>query len=381
MARKIVVCLDGTWNRDEQDAKFAGPPTNVVKLADAIDRSDPAQRVFHLDGVGTKWGQKVRGGALGYGLFEQIKQGYGRIVDAYEPGDQLFLFGFSRGAYCARSLAGFIARCGVLRRDKLDEVRAMRLPADELLTTEDNDRPLSPPTAIDKAFVMYKLAYNPARAADIADFKARCAHDTDIALVGVWDTVGSLGLPARGFLEQVEERVLHLKDKLFGFLDTRLSDRVKAAYHALAIDEFREPFLPTLWDGARVNQPGSDVEQVWFAGAHSNVGGGYRNTGLSDIALAWMMERAKRHGLVFSREAPQGDPGDTLNDSLGEFLGGLLRPFIRTTRVIAPGSWIHESVAHRLAIRPDYQPRALAVTGAAPRALDPNRYRVVSTAG
>ena len=377
MPNRIVVCLDGTWNSDEQDGKFVGPPTNVVKLVQSFDRSDPTQQVFHLDGVGSKWGQKLRGGAFGYGLFEQVKQGYDKVVGAYQPGDEIFLFGFSRGAYSARSLAGFIARCGVLRRDKLDEVRAMQLPPDKLLATEDDDKLMSPPTATDKAFVMYKLAYDPARAADIDAFKARYTHDTDISLVGVWDTVGSLGLPTKGFLEQIEERLLHLKDKRFGFLDTRLSDRVKAAYHALAIDEFREPFLPTLWEGARVNRPGSNVEQVWFAGAHSNVGGGYANSGLSDIALGWMIERAKRHGLVFSRQAPPGDPGDKLNDSLGEFLGGLAKAFIRTTRDIPAGSWIHESVAQRLASSPDYRPKALTVTDSTRRVLDPNRYLVV----
>ncbi len=373
MSKNIVVCLDGTWNQDEQRGVRASAPTNVVKLHRALANE---QFAFYFDGVGSQWGQKVRGGAFGYGLFEQIKQGYDKIVDCYEPGDRIFLFGFSRGAYSARSLAGFIARCGVLKRESIGAVRAMALPPDELLRTDQDDNLKDPPTAIDNAFVMYKLAYKPARHAEIAAFKGQHAHDADIAVVGVWDTVGSLGLPTRGFLDVIEQKFLHLKDRHFGFLDTALSDRVKAAYHALAIDEFREPFLPTLWEGARVNQPGSNVEQAWFCGAHSNVGGGYANAGLSDICLAWMMERAGRQGLRFAAPPPPGNATDRLNDSLREFLGGLLKPFIRKTRTIAPGSWIHQSVAQRLAADVGYKPAALQY-GGSPAALDASRYKIV----
>ena len=377
MNKKIVVCLDGTWNTNEQNGKRGSGPTNVLKLYQSVDQRLQTQKAFHVNGVGSGLGQRLRGGAFGHGLFEQIKHGYDRIVDCYEPGDEIFLFGFSRGAYSARSLAGFIARCGVLKREALEEVKSMPLPFDELPKTDQDDIAKLPATATDKAFVMYKLAYMAARHPQIELFKAKYAHDTDIAMVGVWDTVGSLGLPTTRFLAQLRGRLLHPNDRRFGFLDTGLSDRVMAAYHALAIDEFREPFRPTLWESPRVNQPGSNVEQVWFAGAHSNVGGGYAGNGLSDIALGWMVERAKRHGLRFMQDPPQGNPTDKLNDSLSEFLGGVLKPFIRRTRHIAAGSSIHRSVEQRLAREPEYQPDALLTTDSSHPKVDLNRYTIV----
>src|SRR5260221_10072794 len=172
---------------------------------------------------------------------------------------------------------------------------------------------------------MYKHAYEEKNRADVEKFKREYCHDTPVRLVGVWDTVGALGIPDEFFVPFLDKFDKKLDEKLYAFLDTDLSPRVEAAYHAVAIDEHRKPFLPTLWTDARgaaprVNVAGSNVEQVWFVGAHSNVGGGYADSGLSDIALKWMVDRASVNGLQFALGALPLDPTAQRRDSLEEFV-------------------------------------------------------------
>jgi uncharacterized protein (DUF2235 family) len=259
MAKRIVFCADGTWDGTSNN-------TNVYKLFNSLLTT--ADQVPYYDtGVGSNGTpvEQLVGGAFGLGLFQKIKDGYTKIAQVYEAGDEVFLFGFSRGAYTARSLAGMIAICG--------------------LPTRNFDSNL-----IDTAFQAYRNKDQ--RTTLLATLGAYGMHDAKITMVGVWDTVGSLGIPS------VIGGVAPL---LYGFLDTSLHPDVLHAYQALAIDERRIEFPPTLWTGG--SSPGQTLEQVWFCGCHSDVGGGVPaganddGTTLSDITLGWMMQHAAALGV------------------------------------------------------------------------------------
>lgn len=264
--RRLVVCFDGTWNTPD-----SGPePTNVVKILRAVrnrDDRDISQFVFYDKGVGTGgFTDRIAGGASGAGLNENVVDGYRFLGNNYEDGDEIYIFGFSRGAYTARSLVGLIDLAGILKpmhlgRDLQHVVETYR---DGTLARAEKDRRVA--------------AGNYDRYAAV---KIKC--------VGVWDTVGSLGIP--GDLG----RQLYLKGHHFN--NVQLNAQVDVALHAVAIDEKRSAFAPTLWvseDGQPVRRD-QVVEQVWFPGVHSNVGGSYPDTGLSDTALDWMVKRVIKH--------------------------------------------------------------------------------------
>jgi uncharacterized protein (DUF2235 family) len=260
MSKRIVFCADGTWDKPKND-------TNVRKLFNAVDSTPDTsnQIAFYDDGVGSDGTpfEKLAGGAIGDGLFQKIKDGYKKIMRAYECGDDIFIFGFSRGAYTARSLAGMIAICG--------------LPTSPI----DDDTKL-----VNTAFQAYRNKDQ--RAALLAGLNQYGLYDAKIKMVGVWDTVGSLGIPALfGGVDPV----------LYGFLDTNLHPDVLNAYQALAIDERRKQFPPTLWTPPSPPVTGQVLEQVWFSGVHCDVGGGYPETGLSDITFGWMLGKAQNLGM------------------------------------------------------------------------------------
>jgi uncharacterized protein (DUF2235 family) len=272
MRKRLVVFCDGTWNSADRRAV-----TNVCKLRDAVDVAEDAtirQLVKYEAGVGTRRWERMRGGAFGVGLSRNVCECYEFLVDNYEPEDELWFFGFSRGAFTARSLAGLVRNSGILLR----EHRGMVKDAYQLYRSR---KPLDAPWE-----------------AAATDFRARYSHpDADITFIGVWDTVGALGIPTYRF------RLPGLS-KRWTFHDTTLSRFVHNAYHAISIDERRRPFVPTLWvkqviDG-QVQEPPDyqTVSQVWFAGVHSDVGGGLRDPELSEIPLLWMAERAHDCGLV-----------------------------------------------------------------------------------
>ncbi|WP_062385665.1 DUF2235 domain-containing protein [Demequina iriomotensis] len=268
--KRIVVCCDGTWSKADQ-----GNPTNIVKLALAVAPADgdTAQHVHYVAGVGTE-GPKLLGGAFGWGLSENVREGYLRIAEEYEPGDEIYLFGYSRGAYTARSIAGFLRNAGILKPEHLGR--------------------------LGEAYALYrsrsKTTAPGARKAEL--FRRSYSHDVlEIRFVGVFDTVGSLGIPGTSI------PVIEWFNRRWSFHDTQLSRSVKAAHHAVAIDEQRTTFAPTLWNLPEP-APGQILEQVWFAGCHSNVGGGGGDgTALSDITMRWMAQRATAQGLVFADEA------------------------------------------------------------------------------
>ena len=208
---------------------------------------------------------------MGAGLFQKIKDGYSKIAAQYVPGDQIFIFGFSRGAYTARSLAGMIAICG-------------------LPTVNQNDS-----KCLDTAFEAYRNAAqrDTLLASLAADYKM---DQATIQLLGVWDTVGSLGIPAMfGGIDVIQ----------YGFLSTTLHENVLNAVQALSIDEKRMQFQPAIWTASPfANQ---SMTQVWFAGVHCDVGGGYaadaNGASLSNITLLWMANYAKIYGLQFKDAA------------------------------------------------------------------------------
>jgi len=353
--------MDGTWNKPGQKEGGVKTETNVLKLSEALAKV-PDQIVGYFRGVGTDRGEKVAGGAFGWGLFDQIKDGYRFLREQFQPGDQIYIFGFSRGAYSARSLAGMVLRCGIIKRDA--NPKFPDLGTDLLTTQQDGNLRMD---VVDRVFALYKRAYDDKNRPEVERFKQQYCHDTGVRFVGVWDTVGSLGIPD-GVIPFLKKFDKALDEKLYAFLDTDLSPRVEAAYHAVAIDEHRKPFLPTLWtDGRnaspRVNVAGSSVEQTWFVGAHSNVGGGYADTGLSDVALKWMIDRAAKNGLQFDpaalaaiRPAPLAKRRDSLDEfiDIGKnwfftWVDKQLTRFITVNRPIGDGSCVHDSVNGRLA--------------------------------
>jgi type VI secretion system (T6SS) phospholipase Tle1-like effector len=273
MPKRLIVCCDGTWNTADQ-AKAEHPcPTNVTKLALSITPEDSAgvrQCVYYHSGVGTSQLDRLRGGMFGFGLSRNVFDAYHFLIDNYEPGDVLYFFGFSRGAFTARSLAGLIRNCGILRPENADR--------------------------INEAWTLYRSSADKPRGVASTLFRRSYSYDPRIHFIGVWDTVGAYGVPVLGprWLKPIVKRLNHRWE----FHDTKLSTRVDGAFHALAIDERRAAFEPTLWH----QQPGADrqeLKQVWFTGVHCDIGGGYADTSLSDIALLWMADRARLYGLEF----------------------------------------------------------------------------------
>jgi uncharacterized protein (DUF2235 family) len=296
--KNIIVCSDGTGN-----TAIKGRGTNVFKLFEAVDlhghRTNPAfepQLAIYDDGVGTESFKllKLLGGAFGWGLGTNVCQLYKELARVYDGGDRIFLFGFSRGAFTVRTLAGMIARCGIVRAG----TTASRAELD---------------AAVADTYAAYRAGYDSTLtrligrvlgwkdgASAIAELHARYAGkfhvDPPITFIGVWDTVDAVGLPLP-ISAWFNERIYQFK-----FRTQDLSKNVERAAHALAIDDARRSFTPVLWtqpppDPKRPAGEGPIVEQVWFAGAHSNVGGGYPKQGMSLVALEWLLERAARCGL------------------------------------------------------------------------------------
>jgi uncharacterized protein (DUF2235 family) len=271
--KRIILCCDGTWNQADQAEDGTLTPTNVVNLAVRIAKCDgPTLQVTYYDqGVGTgNVIDRMVGGAMGEGLEANIHDAYRFLIANYQPGDKLYFFGFSRGAFTVRSIAGMVRKCGILDRTSVAEY----------------------PNAI----ALYRNRV--IRPTDAAAMRFREQHsacgETDIPIhfMGVWDTVGALGIPLSLFRGW--------NTRKYQFHDTELSRAVKNAYHALAIDERRRPFTPALW--AYKPKEGQFVKQVWFAGVHSDVGGGYADYemghNLALIPLVWMMDAAKNCGLA-----------------------------------------------------------------------------------
>jgi hypothetical protein len=388
MSKTIILCADGTWNGPATDSKVSpleeaasegelhiGAVTNVAKLfanlaGDVTPETlalaneqekvlcdgsrKPIQVAKYLHGVGDSRNPivKLLGGTMGVGLINRIVRGYTFISREWEPGDDIHIAGFSRGAYTARALAGMIANVGLLNPKKYDP----------------NDRT--------ESYALGTAAWFKAKGAKIsAGFLSGLANellgaigsagsarlkdgdlipDVPIKSVAVWDTVGSMGIPAYTAMGRFD---------ILRFTDMNLSPKVERGFHAMAIDELRRDFPVTPW----LRRAG--VEQVWFVGAHSDVGGGYPTSEcyLSDIALSWMMKKLATVGVKYT------DPLAYVPKP--QVLGGayhtpwtkppfnILKP--DEARKVDQGDVLHASVRDRWDApqRPPYRPRSIAAFG------------------
>src|SRR5215469_907820 len=272
MPKNIVVCCDGTGN------EFGDSNSNVVKLASTLV-IDEGQVSYYHPGVGTmgspnartwlgrQW-DVLRGLAFGYGITFNIANAYHYLMQTYEPGDQIYLFGFSRGAYTARALGGLLDMYGLLHKGNEGLI----------------------PYITEKFATRTKETQGIARTLDVAEgFKQTFCQDVQIHFVGVWDTVSSVGW--------ISDPVV--------IPFTANNPIMEIGRHAVSIDERRCFFRDNLWGkpfqpgepGFRVHQ---DVKQVWFAGVHSDIGGSYPEgeSGLSKITLEWMLKEAIDKGLI-----------------------------------------------------------------------------------
>ena len=315
--KRIIICCDGTWSKPGKMDRGKVVETNVEKLYDALEMKDStntSQLKFYGQGIGTGFSisDHIFGGSFGLGIDNSIQDAYKFLMWSYEPGDEIFLFGFSRGAYTVRSLVGLINNCGIMKPEYLHLVNeAYHLYRDRTeLTHPDSD--------LMKAF---KKSYGK-------------EDETKIKFLGVWDTVGSLGIPLP---------LLTWWNRKFQFHDIKLSSKIKYAYHALAVDEKRKLFQPALWEISKDALEGPDAqisEQVWFPGAHCNIGGGYSDCGLSNISLKWMIDKATAAGLAFNQEYVQ----QIQTDSRSEIRNSVTGIFKFTPRIIRI---INDAFIHR----------------------------------
>ncbi len=349
--RRLALLFDGTWNKPESN-------TNVERLRRLIAPNDAVglpQLVNYIPGVGVSPGiTHLLGGAFGYGLSNNVLDGYHWLCETWTRGDELYLFGFSRGAYTARSLCGMIRKCGLLKRDALGRV----------------DK-----SAVSDAYDFYRnTAIKPD---DLGAMDYRVAHsiEIDVHFIGVWDTVGSLGIPdTSSWFPFARSR--------YRFHDTELSKIVKYAYHALALDEHCADYAPTVWTrNPYTTKPGEsitskrveqiEIEQRWFIGSHADVGGGNDHDGagrtpdpLPDLPLAWLQRKAIEVGLACSEIVIPDADADTgvPRNSYVEFMHGIYKYFkapLNRTFGTGVNETVDESVWQRWRIDSDYRPPTL----------------------
>lgn len=369
--RKIAIFCDGTSNSPDQTEDGEPASTNICRMYLAL-KKDEKQIGWYDPGVATDtssesirakmvqtllsqiglgapasfvgfW-RKLRAmfeAATGLGITENVTQAYAAIARAYRPGDAIYLFGFSRGAYTARCVAGVIARCGLLRAEN-----AALAPHVVALYRTRRDADQDVP--IDPMLIHTKTA---------DDGTQRVPAIPRIEMLGVFDTVGSLGVPMWGWWFNFRT----FRNKALSTSPAPICENI---YHALAMDERRAQFFPTLFDApkSRAGEAAQNLTQVWFRGAHADIGGGYRRRGLSDITLKWMFEHAIAHHLTFDPRAvvavgatanPLEIPHDEMERQLAWKAGGSWprwHPVLgQTTAAPLPPSTLHATVAMRSA--------------------------------
>jgi uncharacterized protein (DUF2235 family) len=353
--KRLALFLDGTWNTVDTN-------TNVWRLKSLCSTKSAdgsAQAVYYEVGV-----NGFVGGTFGKGVVRNVINAYEWLMDQYNPEDEILIFGFSRGAYTARSLAGFIAKYGLLKPGAplgVEQLYDRYHRADDrtiwkLIEARDGET-LGACTLEEKWMLKYSLPIH-------------------IKVVAVWDTVGALGIP-----------VLHIPGvsrSTLGFLHTGLRIPIENGYHALAIDEHRRAFSPTLWTVRTPKDPNAiiaaprlfgSVEQRWFVGAHANVGGGYKSDLLAQVPLRWIMSKASLHGLAFRNDvevdadalrAPVSDSyTEFMHGAYAKFSGRFYRPIGEAPREESDGTHtnvnetIDASVFDRCRTLTEYRPRNL----------------------
>ncbi len=309
--KNIVICCDGT------NAKYGSNNTNVVRLHEFLCK-DPGQIAFYDPGVGTfsfmgrNFGRRTGralGAILGKGLQINIEEAYKYLMDYYDPGDKVFLFGFSRGAYTVRALAGMLHKCGLLQKGSNN--------------------------LIPYASQIYNKKSNPKEA---KGFKRNFSRECKPHFIGVWDTVESVGW---GVWVSTWGWALGRRR----FFNNRLNPDVKNGYHAVSVDEKRRHFRVTLWDERQVPDY-QTIEQVWFPGFHSDVGGQNSCPGIPDITLGWMLRKAEEKKLRLSKgweDCLRPDPSGEIKQSWR----GFWRLIPPKKRIPPKCAKIHESVFQR----------------------------------
>lgn len=330
--KRLVFCFDGSWNKINTDNL-----TNVALTAAAIGRSqtvevgdsallakglkvgDRISQIVHYDeGVGTNRKDKYGGGIFGKGLYENVREAYIFLCLNYEPGDELYLFGFSRGAYTARSFAGLVGNCGIMRSEHIEQViEAAALYKERGQARSAEQRELLQ----EKLFTLIRQYGHPVTTCQAEDEWKRCKHGlgdhtqplVDIRYIGLWDTVKTT-LTLRN--------LFGMYDPDTEFHDEDIPECTSAGRHAVALDEHRGSFDVTLWgnleESNRAAMRKSDIsgdyesystdsnrafQEIWFPGTHGAVGGGGERRGLSDTALLWVLDGAREQGLQINTDA------------------------------------------------------------------------------
>ncbi|WNC70059.1 DUF2235 domain-containing protein [Thalassotalea nanhaiensis] len=335
MMKRLIICFDGTWNNPEQEENGVTTPTNVYRLKNCIsataNSSEVTQKVFYHPGVG---GEEIGlideflGGALGIGINRHISSAYHWLGLNYREGDEVFLFGFSRGAFSARSLAGFLGK-GL--------VNLQGISAEESWHRVE--------TAFNSGY-KDKMPQNQWAKNHWSFFHDKGA--IPITFLGVWDTVGALGIP-----DDLEIINLFDRKDSWQFHDTKLADHIEHARHAMAMDEKRSSFTVTRWSNVKEH---NDAVELWFPGVHSDVGGGYQDSDLSNGALKWMIKQSKSFGLEFRQDIDQliiDNPIGVLHNSFkGVFSKLRSRPRNIPALIKANSGQFHDSAFIRQRISP-----------------------------
>lgn len=287
MFKRLIVACDGTWLNSDNgliNGKLSIPSnvTRISRAIKAVSQDGVPQIVNYHFGVGTQGGPLNRfiSGTTGEGLGANVREAYSFLANNYHPGDEIFLLGFSRGAFTARSIAGLIGEVGLLTKKGL---HALPEVFEDVQHRRD---PRYVPKNPNVPFSNKPSASSPRYATEL-ERRGMTRRDIKIKAIGVWDTVGSLGTPRLGWLTKVGLQSNESKE--MSFYDTKLSSCVENAFQALALDERRSAFSPAVWEKPEGNR--TTLRQVWFPGVHSNVGGGYDDQQLANITLAWMMSQ------------------------------------------------------------------------------------------
>ncbi len=285
--KRLIACCDGTWLDSTMGLmnKKIPIPSNVTRISHAIKAKSSdgiPQIVFYQPGVGTEGGfiSKAVGGATGEGLSGNIRETYSFLAQNYSNGDEIFLLGFSRGAFTARSVAGLIGNAGLLTKSGLPDL------AEVFKDFQHRRNPNYVPANPDIPFPRKPSASDPMYR-ETLEREGLTRLGINIKVIGVWDTVGALGIPRVGWLSRFGLQDQTTKE--YRFYDTSLSSCIENAYQALALDENRTAFSPAVWEKPQGNT--TNLRQVWFPGVHSNIGGGYPDQGMANITLAWMMSQ------------------------------------------------------------------------------------------